>query len=202
MWVLDTDPFTPRSACGSGWTPAEIALAEWGNGMVAAAYLGIGLVLGFVWWKRRRDVPRPEFLALFGAFIFLCGVTHVYDVVVFWWPAYRLFNRTDLLLGVISLATLAALLPATETFLAAPGPADYAAALADRDRALAAAGRDRDKLADALRLVTSERDAAARKVQEAQDAGRADDWATAQEVKLTGILNQLQTGTGGHDPIR
>lgn len=196
MWVLDTDGFTPRSACGSGWTPAEIALAEWGNGMVAAAYLGIGLVLGFVWWKRRSDLPRPEFLVLFGAFILLCGVTHVWDVLVFWWPAYRLFNRTDLLLGVISLATLAALLPATETFLAAPGPADYAAAIAARDAALDAADRDRERLDRMLKAVTAERDAAARKVREAQAA----DWAASQEAKLNAILAKL--GTDTHDPAR
>ena len=50
-------------------------------------------------------------LLLFAAFIAACGLTHVCDIVVFWWPGYRLFTLISVSHGHISSVYTALLLP-------------------------------------------------------------------------------------------
>jgi PAS domain S-box-containing protein len=72
--------------------------------------------------RRRKDVPFPHLFWLFGAFIVLCGTTHLVEVVVTYWPAYRLAGVVKLLTAVVSLATVAALVPVLPQALALRGP--------------------------------------------------------------------------------
>lgn len=47
---------------------------------------------------------------LFGAFIILCGSTHLIDAVMFWWPGYRLSALLRVLTAIVSLGTAFALI--------------------------------------------------------------------------------------------
>lgn len=71
------------------------------------AYSSISLFLFVFWYSRRRRKTQLEsyiFIAFF-TFIFMCGLTHLCDVIAFYYPMYRLFTVVDFLTAVISVLT-------------------------------------------------------------------------------------------------
>jgi PAS domain S-box-containing protein len=61
--------------------------------------------------RRRKDVPFSHLFWLFGAFILGCGTTHLMEVIVTYWPLYRLAGVIKFFTAVVSLTTVAALVP-------------------------------------------------------------------------------------------
>ena len=105
--LFDTSDFPPRWHCGHwtsehGWLHILSDLAIWG------AYFSIPCILWFL-AIRKRSFPYRGVLILFGAFILLCGTTHLMEAVIFWWPAYRLAGVFKFATAIVSCATVAAL---------------------------------------------------------------------------------------------
>ena len=69
--------------------------------MIWLSYLAIPVVLVY-FVRRRSDMPFPWIFWLFGAFIVLCGTTHLMEVVMFYWPAYRLAGLIKLVTAIVS----------------------------------------------------------------------------------------------------
>src|SRR6478752_3161432 len=87
--LMQTDNWPPRWFCGKwtdfhGWLYIISDLMIWGAYFVIPIFL-IRLI------QKRPGLPFPTVFWLFGAFILLCGLTHLVDATMFWWPAYR-FN--------------------------------------------------------------------------------------------------------------
>jgi hypothetical protein len=101
-WLLETQDFLTRNHCGQGWTAALIYLYKFSNLVIALSYFSIPAMLLAFWHKRRNDVGEMHILLLFATFIFSCGVTHLTDIFVFYWPAYRLFT---LILGITAITS-------------------------------------------------------------------------------------------------
>jgi PAS domain S-box-containing protein len=72
--------------------------------------------------RRRRDVPFPRVFWMFGAFIVLCGLTHLMDIVMFSVPVYRLSGVVKLATAGVSISTFIALIPLLPMALALRGP--------------------------------------------------------------------------------
>lgn len=106
--LTDTSDWPPRWQCGHwtdfhGWLYIASDLTIW------LAYMGIPLILmRFIFVK--RGVPLPGVFALFGAFILLCGTSHLVDAAMFWWPAYRFNALVRFLTAIVSVATVFALI--------------------------------------------------------------------------------------------
>ncbi len=105
--LFDTSDFPPRWHCGQwtsehGWLHILSDIAIWG------AYFSIPCILWFL-AVRKRTFPYRGILVLFGAFILLCGTTHLMEAVIFWWPAYRLAGLFKFATAIVSCATVAAL---------------------------------------------------------------------------------------------
>ncbi|AQG79493.1 histidine kinase [Spirosoma montaniterrae] len=106
--LFQTNDWPPRWFCGRwtdfhGWLYIVSDLTIW------LAYMAIPLILiRFVVLK--KGVPLPGVFVLFGAFILLCGATHLLDAMMFWWPAYRFSAFIRFLTGVVSVATVIALI--------------------------------------------------------------------------------------------
>jgi signal transduction histidine kinase len=105
--LADTSDWPPRWFCGRwtdfhGWLYIASDLAIW------LAYMTIPLVLiRFIFVK--EGVPLGRVFWLFGAFILLCGLTHLLDATMFWWPAYRINALVRFVTGVVSIGTVVAL---------------------------------------------------------------------------------------------
>jgi len=100
--LLDTSSYPPRWQCGD-WSDFAGWLYIISNLLIWLAYFIIPVILIFS-IRQGRQVPFPRLIWLFGAFILLCGSTHLLDALIFWWPVYRL---NGLLLGLTALVSLA-----------------------------------------------------------------------------------------------
>jgi len=102
--LFSTTDFPPRWHCGDwsrfhGWLYVASDVTIW------LAYMIIPTLL-ILFIQRRRDVPFPPVFWLFGAFIVLCGTTHIVDAIMFWAPAYRVNALIRVATAVVSMATV------------------------------------------------------------------------------------------------
>jgi signal transduction histidine kinase len=101
------ESWPPRWHCGRwtdfhGWLYIISDLAIW------AAYFAIPFFL-FRFVTKKKDIPLPFVFWLFVAFIFLCGLTHLADAAMFYWPAYRLNGLIRFITALSSWGTVIAL---------------------------------------------------------------------------------------------
>jgi len=118
--LFNTDDFPARWYCGQwtdghGWLHVLSDLAIW------SAYFAIPCVLGYL-MVQRKEFPFRRILLLFGAFILLCGTTHLMEAAIFWWPAYRLAGVIKFLTASVSWITVFALIEIAPRALAMRSP--------------------------------------------------------------------------------
>lgn len=105
--ILGTNDWPPRWICGKwsdfhGWLYIISDITIW------LAYFMIPVIL--IWFiQQRPHIPFLPVFWLFGAFIILCGATHLIDAIIFWWPAYRLSAIVRFVTAIVSMATVFAL---------------------------------------------------------------------------------------------
>lgn len=101
-WLLDPTPFSPRSAC-SGLSPGLVAVFAFSDAAIFASY--VALSVNFAWLIRRRhDRSLGAIFWFLGLFVFLCGATHAFGVLVLWVPTYRLGATINVATAAVSLA--------------------------------------------------------------------------------------------------
>jgi PAS domain-containing protein len=86
--IFNTDDFPARWHCGQ-WSDFHGWLYILSDVSIWAAYFAIPILLFRIMMKR-KDVPFNRMIFVFLAFVFLCGLTHLVDALIFWWPVYRL----------------------------------------------------------------------------------------------------------------
>lgn len=99
--VFDANGWVPRRLCGT-WDSTTLLLHICSDLIIWVCYSLIPVAL----WLTRRDAKPQTRVSLFIAFILSCGITHLAEVVVFWWPAYRLFGVLKAITAGLSLATV------------------------------------------------------------------------------------------------
>jgi len=78
--------------------------------VITLAYYSIPISLIYL-VRKRKDIPFDWVFWMFGAFIFLCGTTHLMSVITTWEPAYRLEALVKILTASISIVTAIAVWP-------------------------------------------------------------------------------------------
>lgn len=142
--LLDTNDWPPRWYCGNwtdfhGWLYIASDLSIWG------AYMAIPLILiRFIIVK--QGIPLRSVFWLFGAFILLCGLTHLVDATMFWWPAYRFNALIRFMTGLISIATVIALIKYFDQALGLRTSEEYERELNYRQRAVQELSRSNEEL--------------------------------------------------------
>ncbi len=124
MVVLATNIFDQVAEFFKGIGSSEFWPARWNCGIwtdfhgwmyiisevvIWAAYFAIPVLLVRL-VMAKKDIPVPKVFWLFGAFILLCGTTHLVDAIIFWFPIYRVSAFLRAITAVVSLATVFALL--------------------------------------------------------------------------------------------
>lgn len=105
--ILDTTNWPPRWQCGN-WSDFHGWLYIVSDVVIWASYFVIPFIL-IVMLRKRPDLPFPRLIWLFVGFIVLCGLTHLIDAVIFWWPAYRLSAVLRFATAIVSAITVFAL---------------------------------------------------------------------------------------------
>ena len=105
--VFSTADWPARWVCGT-WSEFHGWLYIFSDLLIWASYFTIPILL-IILVKRRNDLPFRGVIYLFIAFIVLCGLTHLFDALLFWWPAYRVSAILRLVTGIVSAITVVAL---------------------------------------------------------------------------------------------
>ncbi|MEO8498825.1 MAG: hypothetical protein ABI614_27505 [Planctomycetota bacterium] len=126
--LLDTEGFPPRWQCGSAWTAGHGWLHILSDFAIFGAYAAIPIVLAY-FILRRKDFPFPPVMWLFVAFIALCGIGHLVEGTIFWWPWYRLSGVIKAATAIASWVTVAALVRVMPLAIRIPGLAKLNAVL-------------------------------------------------------------------------
>lgn len=130
--LFGTESWPPRWHCGMwtdfhGWLYICSDLAVWAAYFVIPVFL-IKLI------KQRPGIPFPSAFWLFAAFILFCGLTHLMDAIIFWWPAYRLSALIRFCTAGISWATIIALFKIFPQVLTLKTSLEFDAEIAERKK--------------------------------------------------------------------
>ena len=101
--LFSAEDWPARWVCGEwssfhGWLYITSDIAIW------LAYFVIPAIIIF-FIQKRHNLPFLPVFWLFGAFIILCGSTHLIDAIMFYWPGYGLSALLRVLTALVSLAT-------------------------------------------------------------------------------------------------
>ena len=156
-WILNllgTDGFPPRWRCGDGWTPFLGWLHILSDTAIWAAYTAIPLAMWY-FARKRKDIKFPRVFWLYVAFILSCGLGHLIEAGIFYWPVYRLSGLSKLITAIVSIATVIALIRVLPVALTLPGLAKMNTKLKEQiaQRELA-----EHKLAHANQVLTARND--------------------------------------------
>ncbi|HUS05048.1 MAG TPA: PAS domain-containing protein [Bryobacteraceae bacterium] len=132
--LFDASGFMPRRQCGN-WTSGEILFNNLADGIIWLSYMAIPVVIIYFLHKKQGKVPFPKVFCMFGAFIVLCGMTHLMDIVMFYNPMYHLAGLIKSLTAAVSLATAIVLMPLVPQALALRSSEELEGEIAERKRA-------------------------------------------------------------------
>lgn len=118
---MSANGFMPHGFCFL-WQPGVLWLHVLSDLGIALAYFGIPLALIY-FIRKRRDVPFRRVFVLFGAFILLCGCTHLLSIWVLWHPNYIFEGWIKAVTAVTSIATLVMIIRLMPQLLTLPSPA-------------------------------------------------------------------------------
>jgi signal transduction histidine kinase len=120
-----TQGFLPHGVCFQ-WDATLLVTMVAADLMIALAYYSIPIAL-LVFAKRRTDLKFKWIFVLFSAFVFLCGTTHVIDIITIWSPQYRLDATLKMATAGVSVVTAALLWPLIPRALKLPSTAQLEA---------------------------------------------------------------------------
>jgi len=143
--IFQAISFIPHGHCYL-WQSNLVALHIAADASIAISYYSIPLTLIY-FVQKRKDLPFNWMFLLFGAFIILCGSTHIMGIWTLWHPAYWQAGFLKAITGLVSVVTAFILIPLIPKALALPSPAQLAAV----NQALGAEIIERKQIETALR---------------------------------------------------
>uniref|UniRef100_UPI00286C2FB0 PAS domain-containing protein n=1 Tax=Chamaesiphon sp. VAR_48_metabat_135_sub TaxID=2964699 RepID=UPI00286C2FB0 len=168
--LIMSDLFIPHGHCYL-WKTELVGLHLISDLTIAIAYFSIPLTL-FYFVKKREDLPFNWIFSLFGAFIILCGTTHLLEVWTLWHPIYWLSGAVKALTAAVSAYTAVVLVKLIPQALLLPSPAQLASAnqalqqqIRDRELAEAQIQQLNEELEARVATRTSELEASMLQVQ-------------------------------------
>ena len=105
--LFNSNGFMPRWNCGI-WESSHGWLYILSDINIGISYLGIPIILLY-FIRKRKDVPFSKLFILFSLFIVFCGLTHITDAIMFWYPLYRLNAVLLFITAIISTVTIVVL---------------------------------------------------------------------------------------------
>ena len=116
--------FMPHGHCYF-WKPGLLWLHIVSDALIALAYYSIPLTLLFFIY-RRRDMPFPLLILMFGAFIIACGTTHIMEIWSIWHGTYWISGGVKAITALLSVGTAIVLVKLIPQTLQLRSPAAFA----------------------------------------------------------------------------
>ncbi len=149
--LLDYASFAPHGYCLL-WNPWLIAIHVVADLLIVFAYFAIPVAL-VLFLRRRPELRYRGLVALFAAFIVLCGMTHLLSLATLWIPVYTAEGILKLFTGIVSATTAVVLFRLIPQLVAIPSPHDLASANARLQDEIAAHKETLADLRDAQRTL-------------------------------------------------
>lgn len=121
--ALFNSDYMPHGMCYA-WEPSILWTSVIADLVIAASYFSIPFAILFLIQKRKIE-RNLHLYWLFAAFIFLCGLTHVYNVYVVWEGSYGPQSILKALTAAVSFATAIMVYRYLPTALTIPTAEDY-----------------------------------------------------------------------------
>jgi PAS domain S-box-containing protein len=144
--LLGRNGFMPHGYCFT-WQPGLLWTMVGADAAIAAAYFTIPAAM-WAFMRQRRDVSMRGLLALFAAFIFACGVTHLMDIWTIWQADYAAQAVAKVVTAVVSVATTVTLWRLLPQALRIPSVGQLQAAVQRLEAEAAQRRSAEDQLAD------------------------------------------------------
>jgi PAS domain S-box-containing protein len=119
------------------WKPWLIVLHAGSDLLIFAAYFAIPAAI-WIFLRRRPELELRRLAILFAAFIFLCGLTHLVQMVTLWWPIYETQGVLKAATAIVSVITAVLIFPLIPRAVAIPSPRALQTANAGLRRAITA----------------------------------------------------------------
>ncbi len=103
------------------WKPWLVVLHAGSDLLIFAAYFAIPAAI-WLFLRQRPDLELRPLAILFAAFIFLCGLTHLIQMVTLWWPIYETQGFLKALTAIVSVVTAIMIFPLIPKAVALPSP--------------------------------------------------------------------------------
>jgi hypothetical protein len=110
MDYFDINNFMPHGMCFL-WRPELVGMHVIADLAIAMAYFSIPITIMIFLRRLNRPVPFRWAFIMFGVFILCCGINHVMNIIVLWYPLYYLEGILKLLTAAASVATAVLMLP-------------------------------------------------------------------------------------------
>ncbi len=165
------------------WLPEILWLHVIANAVIALAYFSIPLAL-WHFARRRPDMPFQKVFILFAAFITLCGLTHVFGILVMWKPYYGIEGLVMLATGIVSAFTAVLVWKILPAAIKLPSPAE----LAEMNNQLSRSYEETEQL---VRKRTAELETANKNLHEARE--KADKASLAKTEFLANMSHEIRT---------
>ncbi len=147
--LFDYASYMPHGYC-LYWQPWLVILYAGSDLLIFLAYSAIPIAL-LMFLRRRPDLRYRKLVALFAAFIMLCGITHLISILTLWVPIYPLHGLVKLFTGIVSAITAVVLFSLIPRLVAIPSPSQLEEANAQLRAEVAAHERTLAQLQEAQR---------------------------------------------------
>jgi hypothetical protein len=104
------------------WKPWLVTLHAGSDILIFLAYFAIPVAI-WIFLRRRKDLELKTLAILFAAFIFLCGLTHIIQMLTLWWPIYETQGFVKAATAIVSVLTAILVFPLIPKALAIPARA-------------------------------------------------------------------------------
>ncbi|MBE9202345.1 PAS domain S-box protein [Synechocystis salina LEGE 06099] len=116
--------YMPHGHCYLWQTPL-VWLHVTADFFTAIAYYSIPVILLY-FLRKRQDMPFPNIIFLFGAFILCCGTSHFFDIITLWYPIYWVSGVVKASMAIVSIITVSELIKIVPNALDLKSPTELA----------------------------------------------------------------------------
>ena len=118
LWdMFSVETFMPHGDCIL-WRPSLLWLQVISDVTIVIAYYSIPITLLYI-IRKRKNIPHKWVLAMFSAFIFMCGTTHVLEIWTIWVGIYWIEAIVKAITAAVSIASAILILPVVPKVLQA-----------------------------------------------------------------------------------
>ena len=155
MWayltdLLSSNALAPHGYCLS-WRPGLVWTHVLSDALIGASYVTIATTLALL-VKKRDDIAFSGIFWCFAAFILLCGGTHFFSILTFWYPYYGAEGLLKAMTALVSAATAVVLVVLVPRILTLPSPQTLRIANAALEREMAERVRTEAMLRQAQKI--------------------------------------------------